>query len=60
MENLNKRLNDLCSSTIYEAFSINSFEMANRFQENVFHFKSIEMLLRSSRGKVFQAVETYF
>lgn len=60
MENLNKRLNDLCSSTIYEAFSTNSFEMANRFQENVFHFKSIEMLLRSSRGKVFQAVETYF
>lgn len=60
MENLSKRLNDLCSPTIYEAFSAKSFELANRFQENAFHFKSIEMLLRSSRGKIFQPVETYF
>ncbi|MFM7487710.1 MAG: glycosyltransferase family 4 protein [Cytophagales bacterium] len=60
LKNLSKRLNDLCSPTIYEAFSAKSFEMANRFQENVFHLKSSEMLLRSSRGKIFQPVETCF
>lgn len=57
IKNLSKRLNDLCNPTIYEAFRANSLEMANRFQEKSFHFKSIDILLSSNHGKVFQTME---